>query len=260
MTEPGGTDGAGGRRVALVTGSARGLGRVIAERLARTGFAVAVNDLRRPDGTDDVDAVAAAIRDGGGTAAGFVADVTDEAQVDGLVASIAATLGPVEVLVVNATGPQPDIALADTTWRDHLDQLEFFVKSPVLLGRAVLPAMRERGWGRIVHVDSEVADRPPPHRSAYATAKAAQVGLALCWARELAAEGITVNTVAPGFVPVERHADVAAEVLTAYVASTPAGHFGSPDDIAAAVAFFASDAAAYVTGQRLVLDGARRLG
>ena len=243
-------------RVALVTGSSHGLGRVIAARLARDGLAVAVNGIH----DDQVDAVVTAIRSAGGTAAGFVVDVTDEDRVGELVASIGSTLGPVEVLVVNATGPQPDIALADTTWRDHLDQLGFFVKSPVLLGLAVLPGMRERGWGRIVHIDSEVADRPPPHRSAYATAKAAQVGLARCWARELAPDGITVNTVAPGFVPVERHQDVGADERAAYVASTPAGRFGTPDDIANAVAFFASGAAEYVTGQRLVLDGARRLG
>ena len=82
----------------------------------------------------------------------------------------------------------------------------------------------------------------------------------MSWARELASDGITVNTVAPGFVPVERHADVGDDVLGAYVASTPAGRFGTPDDIANAVAFFASEGAGYVTGQRLVLDGARRLG
>ena len=156
-------------RVALVTGSSQGLGRVIAARLARDGLSVAVNGIH----ADQVDAVVAAIRSAGGTAAGFVADVTDEDRVGELVASIGSTLGPVDVLVVNATGPQPNIALADTTWRDHLAQLDFFVKSPVLLGLAVLPGMRERRWGRIVHIDSEVADRPPPHRSAYATAKAA---------------------------------------------------------------------------------------
>jgi 3-oxoacyl-[acyl-carrier protein] reductase len=243
-------------RVALVTGSSQGLGRVIAARLARDGLSVAVNGIHG----DQVDAVVTAIRSAGGTAAGFVADVTDEDRVGELVASIGSALGPIDVLVVNATGPQPNIALEDTTWRDHLDQLEFFVKSPVLLGLAVLPGMRERGWGRIVHIDSEVADRPPPHRSAYATAKAAQVGLAQCWARELAPDGITVNTVAPGFVPVERHHDVGDEVRAAYVASTPVGRFGTPEDIANAVAFFASEAAGYVTGQRLVLDGARRLG
>ncbi|HMG40038.1 MAG TPA: SDR family oxidoreductase [Acidimicrobiales bacterium] len=247
----------GGARVALVTGSGRGLGRAVAGRLARDGMTVAVNGL---PGDGQVAEAVEAIRADGGTAEAFTGDVTDERQVDELVAAVAGTLGPVEVLVVNATGPQPDIAVEDATWDDHLAQLDFFVKSPVLLGRAVLPAMRARGWGRIVHVDSEVADRPPPHRSAYATSKAAQVGLALSWARELAPLGITVNTVAPGFVPVERHADVPDEVLTAYVASVPVGRFGTRDEIADAVSFFASDAAAYVTGQRLVLDGGRRLG
>jgi 3-oxoacyl-[acyl-carrier protein] reductase len=120
--------------------------------------------------------------------------------------------------------------------------------------------MRERGHGRIVHVDSEVADRPPPHRSAYATAKSAQIGLARSWARELASHGITVNTVAPGFVPVERHADVGDDDRRAYVATVPAGRFGTVDEIAHAVSFFASEEAGYVTGQRLVVDGGRSLG
>jgi 3-oxoacyl-[acyl-carrier protein] reductase len=241
-------------RVALVTGSSRGLGRVIAERLARDGLAVAVND-RRGEG----EPVAAAIREGGGTSGAFAADVTDAQAVAGLVDAIERELGPVDVLVVNATGPQPDAPLAAVGWRDHLDQLEFFVKSPVLLGRAVLPGMRERGCGRIVHVDSEVVDRPPPGRSAYTTAKAAQAGLMRAWARELAADGITVNTVAPGFVPVERHADVPDADRDAYVASVPAGRFGTPAEIAHAVSFFAAEEAAFVTGQRLVVDGGRGL-
>ena len=241
-------------RVALVTGSSRGLGRVIAERLARDGLAVAVND-RRGEG----EPVAAAIREGGGTSGAFAADITDAQAVAGLVDAIERELGPVDVLVVNATGPQPDAPLAAVGWRDHLDQLEFFVKSPVLLGRAVLPGMRERGCGRIVHVDSEVVDRPPPGRSAYTTAKAAQTGLMRAWARELAADGITVNTVAPGFVPVERHADVPDAERDAYVASVPAGRFGTPAEIAHAVSFFAAEEAAFVTGQRLVVDGGRGL-
>ena len=98
-----------------------------------------------------------------------------------------------DVLVLNATGPQSEAPLAAVGWRDHLDQLDFFVKGPVLLGRVVLPRMRERGWGRIVQVDSEVVDRPPPGRSAYAASKAAQIGLTRAWARELAADGITVT-------------------------------------------------------------------
>jgi 3-oxoacyl-[acyl-carrier protein] reductase len=244
-------------RVALVTGSSRGLGAAIAGRLARDGFAVAVNGLA---GDEQVAAVAAAIRAGGGTAEGFCADVTDEGQAAGLAAAAAGRLGPVDVLVLNATGPQPEAMVGDVAWSDHLDQLTFFVKSPVLLARAVLPGMRARRYGRIVQIDSEVADRPPPGRSAYATAKAAQVGLTRSWARELAPLGITVNTVAPGFIPVERHAGVPSDVRQAYLASVPAGRMGTPDDIAHAVSFLASDGAGFITGQRIVIDGGRGLG
>jgi 3-oxoacyl-[acyl-carrier protein] reductase len=209
----------GHERVALVTGSSRGLGSVIARRLAHDGLAVAVNG--RP-GDEEVAAIGRAIGADGGTAEGFCADVTDEDQVAGLITAITSRLGPVDVLVLNATGPQPEAVVTDVTWADHLAQLSFFVKSPVLLGRAVLPGMQARRYGRIVQIDSEVAHRPPPGRSAYATAKNAQVGLSRTWARELAPFGITVNTVAPGFVPVERHADVPDDVRRAYLASARA--------------------------------------
>jgi 3-oxoacyl-[acyl-carrier protein] reductase len=232
------------------------LGVVIARRLARDGFAVAVNGL---PGDEHVAAVARGIRDDGGAAEGFCVDITDEQQVAGLADAIAGRLGPVDVLVLNATGPQPDAAVTEETWAGHLAQLDFFVKSPVLLGRAVLPAMAARRYGRIVHIDSEVALRPPPGRSAYATAKSAQVGLALSWARELASSGITVNTVAPGFIPVERHVDVPAEVKQAYLATVPAGRMGTPADIAHAVSFLASEGAGFITGQRILVDGGRSL-
>ena len=118
--------------------------------------------------------------------------------------------------------------MTEVGWADHVAQLDFFVKSPVLLGRAVLPGMQARRYGRIVHIDSEVAHQPPPGRSAYATAKSAQIGLTRSWARELAPTGITVDTVAPGFVPVERHADVPEDIKDAYLASVPAGRMGLP--------------------------------
>ena len=245
------------RRVALVTGSSRGLGQAIARRLARDGLAVAVNGL---DGDARAAEVARTIRDEGGTADVFTADVTDEQQVAALVATVAARLGPVDVLVLNATGPQPEAPLAEVAWEDHVAQLEFFVKSPVLLGRAVLPGMRDRRSGRIIQIDSEVADRPPPGRSAYATAKNAQIGLARSWARELAPSGITVNTVAPGFIPVERHADVTPDIRNGYLASVPAGRIGTPADVACAVSFFASEEAGFITGQRIIVDGGRSLG
>jgi 3-oxoacyl-[acyl-carrier protein] reductase len=243
-------------RVALVTGSSRGLGRFIAARLARDGLAVAVN------GLDEKGTAAAAeeIRAAGGIAGAFPADVTDEAEVGRLVVAIGDRLGTVTVLVVNATGPQPEAPLEEVTWDDHLQQLAFFVKSPLLLAKAALPGMRAEGFGRIVQIDSEVADLPPPGRSAYATAKNAQIGLTRAWARELAPLGVTVNTVAPGFIPVERHADVAAQTRGEYLAQVPAARFGTPEELAHAVSFFASEEAAFVTGQRLVVDGGRGLG
>ncbi len=245
------------RRVALVTGSSRGLGRAIAHRLAADGLAVAVNDAH---GGERAVAVAAAITEEGGVAAAFGADVTNEAQVRRMVEAVEAALGPVDVLVLNATGPQPEAPLTEVGWEDHLVQLDFFVRSPVLLGRAVVEGMKRRGAGRIIHIDSEVADLPPPGRSAYATAKSAQIGLARAWARELAPWGITVNAVAPGFIAVERHADVPDAVREAYVASVPAGRMGTPEELAHAVSFFASERAGFITGQRVVVDGGRALG
>jgi len=242
------------RRVALVTGSSRGLGSAMARRLARDGLAVAVNSLH---GDGLAQQVVDAITEAGGTASAFPGDITDERQVSSLVAEIGDRLGPIDVLVLNATGPQPEAPLDDVGWADHLAQLDFFVRSPILLGHVVLPGMRSRGFGRIVAIDSEVAHRPPPGRSAYATAKNAQIGLTLSWARELAPAGITVNTVAPGFIPVERHADLS---VADYLASVPAGRMGTPDDIAHAVSFLASEGAGFITGQRIVVDGGRHLG
>ena len=243
-------------RVALVTGSSRGLGRAIAERLAGDGVAVAVNGHGADGRANDV---AEAIRATGGAASAFPADVTDERQVSDLVAAVTTRLGPIDILVVNATGPQPEGEVLEVSWDDHLAELKFFVKSPVLLGRAIVPSMRARRFGRIIQIDSEVADRPPPGRSAYTTAKNAQIGLMRSWVRELGPFGITVNTVAPGFIPVERHDAVPAATRAAYLATVPAGRMGTPQDIAHVVSFLVSPGAGFVTGQRIVVDGGRSL-
>jgi 3-oxoacyl-[acyl-carrier protein] reductase len=235
--------------VALVTGAGRGLGAHIARALAAAGHVVAVNDLTEPT------AVVEAIRADGGTAAGFAADVTDDDAVAALVAAVGAALGPVDVLVANATGPQPVHRLEELTWDAHLAQLRFFVKSPTLLAQAVVPGMKERGRGRIVHMGSDLFERAEPGWSAYSAAKGALLGLTRVWARELGPHGITVNLVAPGWIPVERHAYAAAEDREWYVGSVPMGRFGVPADVAAAVVFLASDGAGFITGQRLAVNG-----
>jgi 3-oxoacyl-[acyl-carrier protein] reductase len=238
--------------VALVTGASRGLGAAIARRLAADGWAVAVNFR---SGADLADRLVHDIRDAGGIARPFAADVTDEAAVADLIDRIGDQLGPVAVLVANATGPQPRVAVEDLTWQAHLDQLLFFVKSPTLLLRAVLPAMRARRWGRVIQIGSDAFERALPGMSAYVAAKGAQLGLTRSWARELGPAGITVNLVAPGWIPVERHAGASAEDLQRYLAEVPAGRLGVPEDVAGAVSFLASDAAAFLTGQRITVNG-----
>ncbi|MGP3965566.1 SDR family NAD(P)-dependent oxidoreductase [Nonomuraea sp. 3N208] len=235
--------------VALVTGASRGLGAVIAQRLAADGLAVAVNSRKDADG---VQQVVDAIRAAGGVAEGFLADVTDESGVAGLVDRIAGRLGPVGVLVANATGPQPSIPLEDLTWEAHLDQLRFFVKSPTLLVQAVLPGMRERGGGRVIQIGSDIVDRNLPGMSAYIAAKGAQHALTEAWARELGPYGVTVNVVAPGWIPVERHADLDQ---SGYLEEVPLRRMGTPEDVAAAVSFLASDGGAFITGQRVTVNG-----
>jgi 3-oxoacyl-[acyl-carrier protein] reductase len=187
-------------RVALVTGDARGLGNAIARRLADDGLAVAVNDAD----AEQAMAAVARIRRGGGIAEAFSGDLSDARQAAALVTAVARSLGPIDVLVLNATGPQPEAALTEIAWE---------------LRRALLPAMKANGAGRIVKVDPEILDPPPEN-------------LTRSWAWELARVGITVNTVAP--------------------------RFGAPHrDVAHAVSFITSEDAGHITGQRIVIDGGR---
>jgi 3-oxoacyl-[acyl-carrier protein] reductase len=242
----------GSRGVALVTGASRGLGAVIAGHLALDGWPVAVN--YRSD-AEAARQVVHDIRAAGGTAEAFKADVTDEAGVDELARQVADRLGPVEVLVVNATGPQPEASIEDLTWQAHLDQLLFFVKSPTLLVQAVLPGMRARRRGRVIQIGSDTFERALPGNSAYVAAKGAQLGLTRSWARELGPSGITVNLVAPGWIPVERHAGSSDAELRRYADGVALGRMGRPQDVAAAVSFLASDAAGFITGERIAVNG-----
>lgn len=143
-------------KTALVTGASRGLGAAIACKLAACGAKTAINYFGSPQKARHV---LEQIRRQGGSAEIFQADVRDESAVSSLVGQVTSQFGPIDILVVNATGPQPFIKLDDLTWRHCLDQLEFFVKSPVLLAKAVLPSMKERRHGRIINIGSEVFER-----------------------------------------------------------------------------------------------------
>lgn len=170
-------------RVALVTGASRGLGAAIARALAGCGAAVAVN---YHASADNAEALVAGIRAAGGRAMAIRADVRDEEQVRRMVDEVARQFGPIDVLVVNATGPQPMLKIEQLTWQACLDQLEFFVKSPMLLLQALLPSMKARRFGRIIQIGSEVFENGVPKFSNYVSAKGAQLGLTRSWAMELA--------------------------------------------------------------------------
>ena len=238
-------------RVALVTGAGRGLGRVIAQRLATEGWVVAVNDLRDEPAEETV----ALIRAAGGRAEAFAADVTDEAAVTGLAEAIEARLGPVSVSVANASGPQPSIRLDDLDWSDVLGHLEFFVKSPLLLAKALVPQMRRGGYGRLIHLGSDLFDRGSPGWSGYMAAKGALLGLTRGWANELGPDAITVNLIAPGWIPVERHGVITDEVSEDWLQRQDLPRWGTPADIAGTVAFLASADASFITGQRVTVNG-----
>jgi NAD(P)-dependent dehydrogenase (short-subunit alcohol dehydrogenase family) len=243
-------------RVALVTGASRGLGAAIATALAQNGAKVAVNFFA---GADKANQVVDKIRKAGGTAQAFGADVRDEAQVDRLVGEVTQSLGPIDILVVSATGPQPMLPIEEMDWRICLDQLEFFVKSPLLLVKGVLAGMKARKYGRIIQIGSEVFEMGNATFSSYVSAKGAQLGLTRSWARELGPWGITVNLVAPGWIPVERHGDVTTESMQDYASHTALKRMGVPDDVGRTVAFLASDAANYITGQKISVNGGNTL-
>ena len=242
--------------IALITGSSRGLGAAIAVALAQTGNKVAVNYHQNATAAQSV---VTQIRQAGGQAQAFPADVRDPSQITRLIAAVEAHFGPVDILVPNATGPQPNLAIEDQTWQSHLDQLEFFVKSPLLLLQAVLPGMKSRRHGRIINIGSEVVDLGNACFANYVAAKAAQLGLTRSWATELAPHNITVNLVAPGWIPTERFHPTQQQALADYTAAVPMRRTGTPADIGAMVAFLASDAAAFITGQTFAVNGGNTL-
>jgi 3-oxoacyl-[acyl-carrier protein] reductase len=243
-------------RVAWITGSSRGLGRIIAETLAAAGARTVVNCFAS---RDQGQAVVDGIRARGGDAMLVAGDAMDEAEVNRMAGEIEAAFGPVDIVVANATPFQPMKALEDYSWEEHQSMLDAFIKSPFLLAKRLLPSMKARRQGRIINITSEVFHAGMPQFSAYVAAKGGQIGWSRSMANELAPHGITVNTVAPGWIPVERHDDVPETDKAAYLATVPMARWGKPADVANAVNFFAADEASFVTGQTLIVNGGRTL-
>ena len=243
-------------RSALVTGASRGLGAAMAVALAEAGHSVAINFFAN---AGRAARLANDLAARGLTAQPFGADVRDPDAVTRLVHDVESALGPIDILVLNATGHQPMLAIEDQTWQSYLDQLEFFVKSPLLLTQAVLPGMRSRRFGRIIQIGSEVVELGNPRFANYVAAKAAQLGQTRSWARELGPDNITVNLVAPGWIPTERSLDATEADMQQYLESVPLRRMGLAEEVGRTVAFLASDAASFINGQKIAVNGGNTL-
>lgn len=239
-------------RVALVTGSSTGLGKAIAMGLAAAGARVGLNFAHN---VGRAESALRQMRQQGWVGSLFQADVTREAEVKRLVSECVATLGPVDILVINATPDQPQLPVEEYDWAMVQQMLDYFVKSPFLLVKACLPHMKSQRWGRVINIGSEVVARGVPNFTAYVAAKGGQNGLHRSLSTELAPHGITVNMIAPGWIPVERHAGVPQEEKDAYLERVPAKRWGVPEDVAAAAVYLAGDGASFVTGQTLHVNG-----
>ncbi|WP_283153767.1 SDR family NAD(P)-dependent oxidoreductase [Guptibacillus hwajinpoensis] len=246
------------KKVALVTGSSKGLGKVIAQKLAESGIKVIIN---YSSNQEKAEAVVRDIQELGGEAVAIQADITDQKDVEKLVTVSRETFQqPIDILVNNATGPQPELSLEEVTWEDYLDQLHFTVKAPLLLLKEVMEPMKENQWGRIINIGSEVVELGNSDFSNYVTAKSAVIGMTRSWANELGKHDITVNAVHPGFTPVERHGEVTETSAGSYIKGLPLNRLGKPEDIAYMVRFLASDEANFITGQNINVNGGNTFG
>lgn len=239
-------------RVALVTGSTTGLGKAMAIALGKAGAKVALNYANNQSRAEKA---LAEFKAAGCEGALFRGSVVDEAEVKQLVDEVAKTLGPIDILVFNATPDQPQKPIEEYDWAFYQSMLDFFIKSPFLLTRACLPHLKQQKWGRIINIGSEVVSRGVPNFSAYVAAKGGQNGWTRSMSGELAPHGITVNMIAPGWIPVERHEKDPQELKDGYRALIPANRWGLPEDLGGAVVFLASDAASFITGQNLHVNG-----
>ena len=238
-------------RVAIVTGSGRGIGRAIALKLAEVGATVVVNDLGE---ASPVDSVVKEIKAMNRESTAILADVSSASDVERLVETTINTCGKIDILVNNAgiTRDQLLLRMSDEDW-DRVINVN--LKSVFLCTRAVLRHMIKQRWGRIISIASIVGIIGNPGQANYASAKAGIIGFTRTIAREVASRGITANAIAPGFIDTQMTQQLNEKQRQELAARIPIGSLGTPRDVAEAVAFLASEEASYITGQVLNVDG-----
>jgi 3-oxoacyl-[acyl-carrier protein] reductase len=242
-------------RIALVTGAAQGIGRAIALELTKAGATVAVADINEVK----LALVAKEIEALGGTAAAFRLDVSSEESIHDGAKAVLDRFGKVEILVNNA-GITRDGLVMSMKRADWDDVLGTNLTGAFLLTQALLRPMLKNRWGRIVNISSVVGRTGQAGQANYAASKAGLIGLTRSMAREFASRGITVNAVAPGYIETPMTAVLDEKLRTSMLAAIPLGRAGTDQDIAQSVAFLASDAAAYITGHVLDVNGGMFMG
>ena len=243
-------------RVAIVTGSGRGIGRAIALKLAEVGATVVVNDIGN---ASPVEEVAEEIRKMGRESTAVLADVSNASDVARLVETTLSSYKKIDIMVNNAgiTRDQLILRMSDEDWDKVLN---IDLKSVFLCTRAVLRHMVRQRWGRIISIASIVGLIGNPGQANYASAKAGIIGFTKTVAKEVASRGITANAIAPGFIDTPMTQALPEEHRQALMKGVPLGYLGTPRDVAEAVAFLASEEARYITGHVLTVDGGIGLG
>ena len=236
-------------KVALVTGASRGIGKAIALQLQQLGATV-IGTATSQSGADNIDSYL----NESGTGKGLVLNVTDSASIEALFAQIKADFGNVDILVNNAgiTKDNVFMRMKDEEWQSIVDTN---LTSIFKLSKTVIRAMMKKRNGRIINIGSVVGTMGNAGQANYAAAKAGVIGFTKSLAREVASRGITVNTVAPGFIDTDMTQNLTDEQKEGIFAQVPANRLGKPEEIANAVAFLALDSAGYITGETLHVNG-----